>query len=151
MAFGAIGQLHRGKAANLPCQFRVQITARIVRDARQMNNGIDACEVDFALIAYIALNHCQIRVGLKKISEPHDVECNDLMAGLEQLGDKNAALVTACTSQKNFHSRYSPDANRVPRRPTQKRPLPAGRTSNLRLGCPQCGFMSAPDRSAPFA
>ena len=108
VTLGAIGELHRRKAADFPGQLRIEIAAGIVGDARQMDDRIDAGQIDFIGVAYVALDDGEIRMRLEEIAEPHDVECDDLVAGLEQLGNENAALVAARASHKNLHLLTAP-------------------------------------------
>ena len=100
---GPIGELHGGEAADLPGQLGIEIAAGIVRDAREMNDRVDAPEIDLVGIANIALDDRQIGMRFQEIAEPHDVERDDLMAVSQQLGDKYAALVAASTSDEHFH------------------------------------------------
>ena len=103
LAPGPVGELHGGEAADFPGQLGIEIAAGIVGDARQMNDRVDAVKVDLIRIAHVAPDDREVGMRLEEIAEPHDVEGDDLVAGLQQLRHENAALIAARTSQKNLH------------------------------------------------
>ncbi len=62
LAHGPVGELHGGEAADLPGELRIEIAARIVGDARKMDDRVDAGQVEFVRIAHVALDDGQIRM-----------------------------------------------------------------------------------------
>ena len=44
-----------------------------------------------------------VRVRIEEVAEPLDIEGDDLMAGLQELGNENAALVSARPGHENLH------------------------------------------------
>ncbi len=60
-------------------------------------------EIDRVGIADVALDDGQVRMRLEEIAEPHDVEGDDLVAGLQQLGHEDASLVAARAGHENLH------------------------------------------------
>ena len=96
--------------------FGIEIAAGIVGDAREMNDGVDAGQIDRIGVANVALDHGEIGMRLEEIAEPHDVERHDLVARLEQLGNEHAALVAAGAGHENLHRRIP-----YPDRPARSR------------------------------
>ena len=54
-------------------------------------------------IADVTFDNRKIRMWHQMIAEPLDVECDDLMALSQQLGNQNTALVATRTSDEDFH------------------------------------------------
>ena len=99
-----IDQLHRRQAADLPGQLRVEVAARIVCDARQMDDGVDAAQIDLLGIPHVPFDDGEVRMRFEEIAEPLKIEDRDLMAAPQQLGRQNRALVAATASHKNLHN-----------------------------------------------
>src|SRR4051812_2044880 len=70
-----------------------------------MNDRIDAGEVDLVGIANVTLDDREVRMRLDEIAEPHDVEGNDLVASLQELGNEYAPFIAACSRHEYLHLR----------------------------------------------
>jgi len=47
------------RTAHLPGELRVEVTGWVIRNRRQMNNGLDAVKRDAVDFAHISLNHTE--------------------------------------------------------------------------------------------
>ena len=90
-----IGELHGGETTDFPGQFRIEIAARIVGDARQVNDGVNAIKIDRIGIAHVTHHHGEVGMRFEEITEPLDVERRDLVSEPQQLRHQNAALIAA--------------------------------------------------------
>src|SRR6185437_11980480 len=61
-------------------------------------------------IADIALDDGEVRMRLKEIAEPHDIERHYFVSCLQQLRNENAALVAAGAGEKDLHDAPLGDA-----------------------------------------
>jgi hypothetical protein len=95
--------LHGGETTDLPCQLGIEIAARIVGDARQVDDGLNSGQIDFVDVADIATHDRQIGVFRQMISEPLDIEYHHVVAFGDELGHKHTALISAPTGYQDFH------------------------------------------------
>ena len=101
-----VGELHGGEAADLPSQLGIEIAARIVGDAGEVDDGIDAVEVISSMIAHVAAARpADPGAGRARCRTTSHVERDDLMARAQQLRHEHAALVAAGARDQNFHVR----------------------------------------------
>ena len=69
-----------------------------------MNNAVNTKKRNSSNISNIPFDNFQVRMFGQIIPEPLQVKRYDSVAPCEQLWDKDMPLITACASDKYFHS-----------------------------------------------
>ena len=126
VALGPVGELHGGKAADFPGQLGIEIAAGIVGDAREMDDGVDAGQVDLVGVADVALDDSRSGCGRRKLP-------NHMMSNATTLWPRSSSFGTSTLPL-------------YPHAPVTKTCIDADRCSCPRVLSPRSGRPAPPRR-----